>query len=295
MTMTFPNNLILDIDYRTFVRVLFAPGAMGVPGEVGFSVPLDEAINAIHVRFGEHALARASAVAPPQPWPTGVETVDRLSGLGGLPKGRLSVLQGPTGSGKSSLALALLASATRELAQAVVIDPSRRFDPWALLPFRPQLEALTVARPPDPTSAAEAAIALARAGAAFILVFLWDGTGASPTWWGSLEAAAQRSGAVVLWVTDSMPAQLAHGSSFTLSVSRSDWVWEHGQLVGVASEVRCVKNKVSAIAGMAAAEVSRRLEIRYPIGAEVFPDMPLDDGHGEVRQEVAWQARSAAV
>jgi hypothetical protein len=285
------------LDYRTFVRLVFPAGAIGVPGEVGYggvSVPLDEAINAIHMRFGEHALARASALPAPQPWPTGIETVDRLTGLGGLPRGRISLLQGRTGSGKSSLALALLAGGTRLLAQVVVIDPSRRFDPWALLPFGPDLETLTVARPPDPTSAAESAIALARAGAGLVLIYLWDGTGASPNWWGSLESAAQRSGSVVLWVTDVVPAPLAHGSSFTLSLSRSDWIWERGQLVGIRSDVRCVKNKVSAIAGMAGAEVDGELEIRYPLGAQVFPDVPLGDFNPEVEQEVAWHARSVA-
>lgn len=48
-----------------------------------------------------------------QPWPTGLPAVDRLSSIGGLPRGRITVLQGAVGSGKMSLA---------EHAHVVVID-----------------------------------------------------------------------------------------------------------------------------------------------------------------------------
>src|SRR5205809_8070952 len=84
---------------------------------------LQRAIGAIHVRFGDQSLVRANHLPAARPWPTGQPAADRLSGIGGLPMGRLSVLQGATGSGKLSLALALLAHATRAFARAVVLDP----------------------------------------------------------------------------------------------------------------------------------------------------------------------------
>jgi len=70
---------------------------------------LQRAIGAIHVRFGDQALLRANRLLPAQPWPTGVLGLDRLCGIGGLPRGRISVLRGTPGSGRLSLALALLA------------------------------------------------------------------------------------------------------------------------------------------------------------------------------------------
>src|SRR5215472_1297347 len=91
---------------------------------------LQRAVGAIHVRFGGHALVQANRLPAASPWPTGQPVVDRLSGIGGLPRGRVSVLQGTLGSGKLSLALALLARATREHARTVVIDHGRGFDPW---------------------------------------------------------------------------------------------------------------------------------------------------------------------
>lgn len=241
-------------------------------------------------------LGRGSTVPPPEPWPTGVSVVDRLSGLGGLPRGRVSVLSGATGSGKLSLALALLASATQQLSGAVVVDVPHRFDPWALLPFEPDLAALTVARPPDAPCAAEASISLARAGVPFLLVFLWDGLGASSNWLGALESAASRTGTVVLWATDSVPAPLAHASSFSLTTSRTGWTWERGQLVGIVTHVSCVKNKVSAIAGMSGMETEAELQVRYPLGADLFPDAVLDEHVDKVAKEVEpWVVRSAAV
>src|SRR5579872_5097530 len=97
---------------------------------------LDLAIDSIRVRFGSQALTRAGELPPPQPWPSRT-AIDRLTGIGGLPRGRLALFTGSGTSGKLSLALAMLARATHEFAQVIVIDCSSRskggFDPWTLL------------------------------------------------------------------------------------------------------------------------------------------------------------------
>ena len=59
---------------------------------------------------------------------TGLPTVDHLLG-GGFPRGRLAEIAGPTSSGRTSLALALLAETTRRGALASVIDAADAFDP----------------------------------------------------------------------------------------------------------------------------------------------------------------------
>src|SRR5437879_2544811 len=104
---------------------------------------LDAAVHSIQVRFGSQALVRAAALPPPEPWPAG-DPFDRLSGIGGLPRGRLSVLVGTGTCGKHSLGLRLLAQASVEFAHAVVVDSPRQFDAWALMPFEPNLKAVTV-------------------------------------------------------------------------------------------------------------------------------------------------------
>ena len=220
-------------------------------------MPLDTAINSIRVRFGSQALTRAAELPSPQPWPSRTP-IDRLTGIGGLPRGRLTLLTGTGTCGKFTLALLLLAGATREFAHAMVIDTNSGFDPWALLPFYPELSALTVVRAPAPEIAGEAMAALAKAGAGFILLM-----GEIPEHWlGPLESAANRSGTVLVGVIDSPGRAFAHASSLSVGLSRTDWIWERGQLVGLRASARCVKNRVAPPLG------ETELEIRYPLGAK---------------------------
>ena len=226
---------------------------------------LESAIDAIHVRFGDQALLRANRLPRAEPWPTGIGELDRLTGIHGLPAGRLSVLQGPLGSGKVSIALALLGRATRELAQAVVVDHETGFDPWALEPMHPELTRLTLVRPPDAASAGEAAVALARAGAPFLLLLSeLPEPALNP-----LESSAARSGCLVLAVAPGRDAALAHASSLTLGVERSAWLRERGEVVGLQARVTCLKNR------LAAPGAATELEVRYPVGARHFPERPI--------------------
>jgi recombination protein RecA len=246
---------------------------------------LDVAINSIRVRFGSQALTRAAELPPPQPWPSRT-ALDRLSGIGGLPRGRLTLLTGSGTCGKLTLAHLLLASATREFAHAVVIDSGSNFDPWALLPFFPELSALTVVRAPAPDLAGEATAALARAGAGFILLM-----GEIPEHWlGPLESSANRSGTVLVGVVDTPGRAFAHASSLSIGFSRMDWIFERGQMIGLRVSARCVKNRVAPPLG------ETELEIHYPLGVH-----PLFDHKGEVIEvplreaELEGQCESAVV
>ena len=219
---------------------------------------LDDAISAIRVRFGSQALTRAAELPPPQPWSSGTP-LDRLTGIGGLPRGRLSLLTGGGTCGKLTLALALLASATHEFAHTVVIDNDFSFDPWPLLAFDPDLRSLTVVRLKS-DNAGEAATALAKAGAGFILLM-----GEIPEpWLGPLETGANRSGTVLVGVIESPGRAFAHASSLSLGFSRAEWIIERDQLVGLRTVARCLKNRVAPPLGESA------MEIRYPQGAELF-------------------------
>jgi RecA/RadA recombinase len=241
---------------------------------------LEHAIGSIHVRFGGHALVHAGRLPAARPWPTGLAAVDRLSGIGGLPRGRVTVFQGALGSGKLSLALALLARATREHAHAVVIDRRRaRFDPWIPDRLGADLDALTVVRPPNAAVAGEAAVALARAGTGFGLVLEELPEPALAP----LESAAARSGSLVLVVAGGERRALAHASSLTLELERVGW-----EGLGPRSVVRCVKNKLAAPGAEA------ELVLRYPLG----PRLPADEWPREVERTPAvvelWPDESAA-
>jgi recombination protein RecA len=244
---------------------------------------LDHAIEAIRVRFGSQALTRAAELPPPPPWPS-LTPLDRLTGIGGLPRGRLTLLTGSGTCGKLTLALTLLAGATHEFAHAVVIDAQGQFDPWTLLPFDPDLSALTVVRPPVQDVAGEAAAALARAGAGFILLM---GDVPEP-WLGPIEAGANRSGTVLVGVGEAPGRAFAHASSLSLGFSRTDWIFERGQLIGLRTVARCSKNRVAPPVG------ETELEIRYPIGASLFLERPVSE-MAPVEFEVEPRCEFAAV
>lgn len=244
---------------------------------------LDLAIDSIRLRFGSQALTRAAELPAPHAWRS--ETpIDRLTGIGGLPRGRLSLFTGSGTSGKLSLALAVLAKATHEFAHAAVIDGGG-FDPWTLLPFSPELSALTVVSAQAPEIAGESAAALARAGAGFILLM-----GSVPEHWlGPLESGANRSGTVLVGVVDSPDRPLAHASSFSMGFSRTEWIKERGMLVGIRTSACCLKNRVAPPLG------ETELEIRYPLGAQPFPDYRAQITEAPMHIEKISQCASAAV
>jgi recombination protein RecA len=246
-------------------------------------VALESAINSIRVRFGSQALTRAGELPPPRPW-SSATPLDRLTGIGGMPQGRLTLLTGSGTCGKLTLAFALLARATQAFAHAVVIDGGG-FDPSSLAPFSPELGALTVVRAPAPEVAGEAAAMLARAGAGFLLLM----SEVPEHWLGPLESGANRSGSVVVEVIDAPDRALAHASSFSVAFSRTGWIWDRGQLVGLRTAARCVKNRVAPPLGEA------ELEVRYPLGPRRLGDYTPGVVEAPVHIEVMRPRESAAV
>src|SRR2546430_2575580 len=246
-------------------------------------VALESAISSIRIRFGSQARTRAAELPPPRPWPSATP-LDRLTGIAGLPRGRLALFTGSGTCGKLTLALALLANATHEFAHALVIDGGG-FDPKMLLPFSPELGALTVVSAPAPEVAGEAATTLARAGAGFVLLMCE----VPEHWLGPLESGANRSGTVVVDVADAPDRALAHASSFSVTFSRTDWIWERGQLVGLRTSARCVKNRVAPPLG------ETELEVRYPLGLRKPGDYLPGITHVSPHAEELLRRESAAV
>ncbi|HET7339471.1 MAG TPA: hypothetical protein VFK22_07980 [Candidatus Dormibacteraeota bacterium] len=243
---------------------------------------LELAIDSIRLRFGSQALTRAGELPPPTPWASGTP-VDHLTGIGGLPRGRLTLFTGSGTCGKLTLALALVANATREFAHTIVVDGGG-FDPTWLLPFSPEPGALTIVRAPAPEIAGEAAATLARAGVGLLLLMC----DLPEHWLGPLESGANRSGAVMVGVIDAPNRALAHASSFSLGFARRDWVRDRDQLVGVRVSARCLKNRVAPPLGEA------ELEIRYPLS----PRSPRDYVTGITEVAIGYeevQPRASAV
>lgn len=88
--------------------------------------------------------------------PTGIAAVDLLLG-GGIPGGRLSEFAGPLSSGRTSLALALLARATRAGGITAVVDATDTFDPPSAERAGVDLQRVLWVRAPRPREALRSA------------------------------------------------------------------------------------------------------------------------------------------
>ena len=116
---------------------------------------------------------------------TGIPALDELLG-GGLARGELSELHGPLSSGRTSLALALLARATGVGEVVAVVDAADAFHPASARSAGVQLERVLWARPPGVGEAVRASERLLQArGFAAVLL---DATG-RPAEWEALPAA----------------------------------------------------------------------------------------------------------
>ena len=102
--------------------------------------------------------------------PTGSAALDRALGIGGLPRGSIVELFGPAESGKTSLALAIVAEWQKAGGAAAWIDSERSFDPSYAARAGVKIEQLPVARPESAEQAFAMVEQLAQTGAVELLV-----------------------------------------------------------------------------------------------------------------------------
>ncbi len=85
-----------------------------------------------------------------QPWPaisTGAPTLDKILGIGGLPRGRIVEIFGPESSGKSTISLSLVVQAQKMGLRCAYIDDEHALDPSYMLDLGINLEDLLLAQP----------------------------------------------------------------------------------------------------------------------------------------------------
>ncbi|MEX1156608.1 MAG: hypothetical protein WED12_05525, partial [Chloroflexota bacterium] len=104
------------------------------------------------------------------PLPTGQPGLDAALRSGGWPRGALALLDAPTGSGATSLALGSLAACQADGGLVAWLDPFGRLDPSTAARLGVSLEWLLVVRPADPVEALELAGWLARSRLIDLLV-----------------------------------------------------------------------------------------------------------------------------
>ena len=117
------------------------------------------------MRLGDHA-QRLTVEAIP----TGSIALDVALGVGGLPRGRVVECFGPEGSGKTTVALHVIAEAQRKGGIAAFIDAEHALDPNYAAGIGVDIDSLLVSQPDTGEQALEIADMLTRSGAIDVLV-----------------------------------------------------------------------------------------------------------------------------
>lgn len=102
--------------------------------------------------------------------PTGALSLDIALGVGGIPKGRVTEIYGPESSGKTTLALHVIAEVQKQDGIAAFIDAEHALDPHYAERIGVQIDDLIVSQPDNGEQALEITEALARSGAVDLIV-----------------------------------------------------------------------------------------------------------------------------
>ncbi len=102
--------------------------------------------------------------------PTGILPVDIALGVGGLPRGRIIEIYGPEASGKTTLALSLIAEAQKAGGVAAFVDAEHALDPIWAQTIGVKLDELLISQPDTGEQALEIAESLIRSGGIDVLV-----------------------------------------------------------------------------------------------------------------------------
>ncbi len=133
---------------------------------------LDLALSHIEKQFGRGAIMRMGEDVnlDIEALPTGIISLDRALGVGGLPRGRVSEIFGPESSGKTTLTLSIIAQAQAESGIAAFIDAEHAFDPAYAKLIGIKLEDLLISQPDTGEQALEIVEALVRSNAVDLVV-----------------------------------------------------------------------------------------------------------------------------
>ena len=134
---------------------------------------LETAIAQLEKQFGKGTVMRLgenSAAVEVEAVSTGSLSLDVALGIGGMPKGRVVEIYGPEGSGKTTIALHIIASVQKEGGTAAFIDAEHALDPVYAEALGVDAESLLVSQPDNGEQALEITEALARSGAVDVIV-----------------------------------------------------------------------------------------------------------------------------
>lgn len=244
---------------------------------------LDSALAQIERQFGKGSIMRLGKDAPVteiESTSTGSLGLDIALGIGGLPKGRIIEIYGPESSGKTTLALHVIAEEQKKAGVCAFVDAEHALDPQYARKLGVNLDELLISQPDTGEQALEIVDTLVRSGAVSLIVVnsvaaltpkseiegdMGDAqVGAQARLMSQamrkLTASIGRSNCMVIFInqirmkigvmfgnpeTTTGGNALKFYSSVRLDIRRIGAIKDREEVVGNATRVKVVKNKVA--------------------------------------------------
>ncbi len=243
---------------------------------------LESAIKVIEKKYGAGAVMRLGQTKTlnVDAIPTGSMTLDMALGIGGMPRGRIVEIYGPESSGKTTVALSVVAQAQKMGGEAAFIDVEHALDPTYAQALGVDIDNLLVSQPDSGEQALEIAEALIRSGSIDVIVL--DSIAAMTTRaeidgemgdlhvgqlarlmsqaMRKLTAAISKSNCVAIFINqirekigvmygnpETTPGgrALKFYSSVRIEVRRGEVIKDGSQVIGASTRCKVVKNKVA--------------------------------------------------
>ena len=243
---------------------------------------LDTALKQIEKKYGAGAVMRLGQTKTlnVDAIPTGSLTLDMALGIGGVPRGRIVEIYGPESSGKTTVALSVIAQAQKLDGEAAFIDVEHALDPEYAKALGVDIDNLLVSQPDSGEQALEIAEALIRSGAIDVIVL--DSIAAMTTRaeidgemgdlhvgqlarlmsqaMRKLTAAISKSNCVAIFINqirekigvmygnpETTPGgrALKFYSSVRIEVRKGEAIKEGSNIIGATTRCKVVKNKVA--------------------------------------------------
>jgi recombination protein RecA len=243
---------------------------------------IDAAMNQIEKQFGKGSIMKLGATTQMgvEAISTGCLALDIALGIGGVPKGRIIEIYGPESSGKTTIALHIIAEAQKKGGAAAFIDAEHALDPSYASKLGVNIEDLIVSQPDTGEQGLEITEALVRSNAVDVIVV--DSVAAlvpraeiegemGDSHMGlharlmsqalrKLTASVSRSGCVVIFInqlrekigimfgnpeTTTGGRALKFYSSVRLDIRRIDSIKTSEDVMGNRTRVKVTKNKVA--------------------------------------------------
>ena len=133
---------------------------------------LQEAVDEIKQRFGEGAIMKLKDVSKVDVdvIPTGSISLDLALGVGGVPRGRVIEIFGPESSGKTTLALHILAEAQKQKGVGAFVDAEHALDPDYAQKIGVNIDDLLISQPDSGEQALQIVETLVKSGEVDVIV-----------------------------------------------------------------------------------------------------------------------------